>query len=68
MKFPWQEAVKTFLPNVNPSVTVVNTGRDPMLHTDIIITSYDLMKNCGDKIEKKRFGMIIFVSFLNYYI
>ncbi|KAK6627944.1 hypothetical protein RUM44_010426 [Polyplax serrata] len=60
MKFPWQEAVKTFLPNVNPSVTVVNTGRDPMLHTDIIITSYDLMKNCGDKIEKKRFGMIIF--------
>lgn len=62
MRYPWQEAVSTFFPNINPTVSVLTSGKDPHFEENIIITSYDLMKNCSTQILKKKFGVIIFVS------
>lgn len=62
MRFPWQEAIKTFMPNINPTISVLISGKDSIFNEDIIITSYDIMKICYENIRKKKFGVVIFVS------
>lgn len=66
MRFPWKESIINFLPNINPNITVLTSGKEQTLNGDVIISSYDLMKNCCDQIMKTKFGVIIFVSLATF--
>lgn len=63
MRFPWEEAIQTFLPSVSPFyITVMTTTKDLVNEAKVVICSYDLMKSALQDLLRKKFGVIILVS------
>lgn len=63
MRFPWEEAIQTFLPSVSPfSITVMTNTKDFINEANVVICSYDLMKSSLQELLRKKFGVAILVS------
>ncbi|XP_034249372.1 SWI/SNF-related matrix-associated actin-dependent regulator of chromatin subfamily A-like protein 1 [Thrips palmi] len=61
MRFQWVAEIHKHLMHVSPeTIFVITTGKDALDSSfQVIITSYDLMAKCKDKLLVRKFGVVI---------
>lgn len=68
-RYQWEEEIRNNIPDIPVTRIFVQTkSKEQLPNPLVLITSYDLMARTGDQLVELKFGVIIMVRLVMYFI